>query len=125
MEHQQVVLGAAPVFRRLRSPLLRKPVLWLLRFIAWCRALFEETFQGVLPAEVRLKRSPVLIGCVISGNAPISYCSFRPQRVPRESAGMLITWSAAQLGRKEISQITLVVGKWQESYFRGSFRSER
>jgi glycosyltransferase involved in cell wall biosynthesis len=54
IEHQQVVLGAAPVFRRLRSPLLRKPVLWLLRFIAGVERYSKKLFKGCYRQQVRL-----------------------------------------------------------------------
>jgi glycosyltransferase involved in cell wall biosynthesis len=54
MEHQQIVLGAAPVLRRLRPPLLRKTVLWLLRSIAGVERYSKKLLKGCYWQQVRL-----------------------------------------------------------------------
>jgi glycosyltransferase involved in cell wall biosynthesis len=46
MEHQQVVLAAAPIFRRLKSPILRRLALTLLRSMASIRRYSEKTIRG-------------------------------------------------------------------------------
>jgi glycosyltransferase involved in cell wall biosynthesis len=46
MEHQQVVFQAAPILRRLKSPLLRGPMLSLLRSIAGIERYTEKLFKG-------------------------------------------------------------------------------
>jgi glycosyltransferase involved in cell wall biosynthesis len=46
IEHQQVVFQAAPVLRRLKLPLLRPPVLFLLRSIAGAARYSEKLFKG-------------------------------------------------------------------------------
>lgn len=46
LEHQQVVLAAAPILRRMKPMLLRRPVLSLLRTIAGIERYSEKLFKG-------------------------------------------------------------------------------
>jgi glycosyltransferase involved in cell wall biosynthesis len=53
MEHQQVVFAAAPLLRRIKPPLLKSPVLSLLRSIAGAERYSEKLFKGYYWQQMR------------------------------------------------------------------------
>jgi glycosyltransferase involved in cell wall biosynthesis len=53
MEHRQIVLGAAPILRRLKPQFLRGPVLSLLRSIAGVKRYSEKLFKGYYWRQMR------------------------------------------------------------------------
>jgi glycosyltransferase involved in cell wall biosynthesis len=53
MEHQQIVFAAAPLLRRIKPPLLKSPVLSLLRSIACLERYSEKLFKGYYWQQMR------------------------------------------------------------------------
>ncbi len=60
LEHQQVVLDAAPMLRRLKPPVLRKLMLSLLRSIAGVERYSEKLFKGYYWQRIRANNSSLI-----------------------------------------------------------------